>query len=143
MERTASVFGGCLCGGVRFAYQGPLGGPLGPVTVCHCASCRRAQGYAAAVAPILSEGFTVTAGAALIREFESSPGKRRAFCGTCGSPLYSRLEALPDRLRLRLGALDDPPEDLVVEAHKFTAGVPAWSRPNDAPRHSGQEPGVM
>jgi hypothetical protein len=134
--------GGCLCGGVRFTYAGPLGGTLGAVTVCHCASCRRAQGYAAAVVPILAQGFAVSVGAALIREYASSPGKRRAFCGRCGSPLYSRLEARPDRLRLRLGALDDAPESLVVEAHIHTASVPAWSGPNNAPRYPGQEPGV-
>ena len=133
--------GGCLCGGVRFTYVGPLAGDMGLVTVCHCSQCRRAQGYAAGVAPARNEGFRVTAGAALIAEFESSPGKMRAFCRTCGAPLYSRLVAKPEVLRLRLGALDDPPATLKVQAHTFTAGAPAWAAPDDAPRYPRREPG--
>jgi hypothetical protein len=135
-----TLVGGCLCGAVRFAYAGPLGGELGAVTVCHCRQCRKAQGYAAAVAPGLACGFVVTDGAALIREFESSPGKRRAFCGVCGSPLYSRLESRPATLRLRLGAFDALPDDLVVQAHTHTADAPAWTQADDAPRYPGFEP---
>ncbi|MGA2952929.1 MAG: GFA family protein [Caulobacteraceae bacterium] len=138
----SDITGGCLCGAVRFCYAGPLGGAVGAVTVCHCAKCRKAQGYAAAVAPALAAGFQVTSGAGEIREFQSSPGKFRAFCAACGSPLYSRLEAAPERLRLRLGALDDPPATLTIDAHTFTEGVPAWSVSGDAaPRYAGREPG--
>ncbi len=136
-----TLAGGCLCGGVRFVYDGPLGGALGAVTVCHCGQCRKAQGYVAAVAPGLASAFAVTQGAALIREFESSPGKKRAFCGVCGSPLYSRLDARPDRLRLRLGAFDAAPDDLTVDCHTHTADAPAWTRADSAPRYPGSEPG--
>ncbi len=132
--------GGCLCGGVLYTYQGELGGAAGAVTVCHCAACRKAQGYAAAVVPACAEGFVVTAGADLIREYESSPGKKRAFCSLCGSPLYSRRDDRPEVLRIRLGSLDHPPESLTVDAHTFTEGAPAWARPDDAPRYAGLEP---
>jgi hypothetical protein len=140
-DDDGTLTGGCLCGGVRFTYAGVLGGEHGVVTVCHCASCRKAQGYAAAVAPAAAADFRVTSGQGLIREFESSPGKWRAFCGVCGSPLYSRLDARPESLRLRLGALDDPPPSLTVAAHIFVEGVPAWSEPDTAPRYPGREPG--
>ena len=133
--------GGCLCGAVRYRYSGPIGGDLGAVTICHCASCRRAQGYGAAAAPILASGWRVTAGEAVIREHESSPGKLRAFCSLCGSPLYSRRPAQPDGLRLRLGSLDRAPPGLTVDAHIFTEGAPAWAVADDAPRYAGFEPG--
>jgi hypothetical protein len=137
-----TLTGGCLCGGVRFSYAGPLGGEVGAVTVCHCAQCRRAQGYASAVAPALAAGFAVTQGRELIREYRSSPAKVRAFCGVCGSPLYSRRDDKPDLLRLRLGALDNPPDDLTVEAHIYTAHLPAWAETDkEAPRYPGLEPG--
>jgi hypothetical protein len=132
--------GGCLCGGVRFSCTGPLGGSAGAVTICHCASCRRAQGYAAAVAPTTTAGFAITAGADLVREFESSPGKKRAFCGVCGSPLWSRRDDRPEALRLRLGSLDDS-AGIEIDAHIFTEGAPAWSLGDDAPRYPGVEPG--
>ena len=133
--------GGCLCGQVRYTYDGELGGAAGAVTVCHCASCRKAQGYAVGVVPVAAEGFVVTTGADLIREYQSSPGKRRAFCVHCGSPLYSRRDDRPEVLRIRLGSLDDPPESLTVDAHTHTEGAPAWARPNDAPSYAGLEPG--
>ena len=135
------ITGGCLCGGVRFGYSGPLAGDLGQVTVCHCAQCRKASGYAAGVVPALAAGLTVTEGRELIREYESSPGKMRGFCGTCGSPLYSRRTGQPDALRLRLGTLDNPPDGLKVQAHIYTADLPAWAEPDDAPRYPGMEPG--
>jgi hypothetical protein len=139
MMEDRRLTGGCLCAGVRYRYAGPLGGALGLVTLCHCGMCRKAQGYAAAAAPALAAGFVVTAGADLIREYESSPGKFRAFCGACGSPLYSRRDALPKALRLRLGSLDAAP-GLTIEAHIYTDGPPGWSGERDAPRYPGAEP---
>ena len=135
------MLGGCLCGAVRYRYEGPLGGALGEVTLCHCGQCRRLQGFAAAAAPALAAGFSVIAGASQIREYESSPGKQRAFCGTCGSPLYSRREAKPEGIRLRLGSLDDPPGDLRIEAHIYVENLPAWADPEGVPRYPGEEPG--
>ena len=134
------MLGGCMCGAVRYRYEGPLGGPLGLVTLCHCQQCRKAHSYGAAVAPALAAGFSITQGADRVREYESTPGKVRAFCGVCGSPLYSRREAVPDRMRLRLGALDDPPSDLRIEAHIYAVDVPAWALQDDAPRYPGEEP---
>jgi hypothetical protein len=133
--------GGCLCGGVLYTYEGELGGTLGAVTVCHCASCRRAQGYAVGVVPASADVFVVTAGADLVREYESSPGQKRAFCTLCGSPLYSRRDDKPDALRIRLGSLDRTPESLTVEAHTYAEGAPAWAFADDAPRYPGLEPG--
>ncbi len=138
---VARLTGGCLCGAVRFTYTGPLGGELGAVTVCHCAQCRRAQGYAAAVAPALAQGFEIARGREEVAEYQSSPGKWRAFCKVCGAPLYSRRDAKPDDLRLRLGALDATPAGLKVDAHTFTADAPSWSFGDDAPRYPQLEPG--
>ena len=134
------MLGGCLCGAVRFTYEGPLGGELGLVTLCRCGQCRKAQGYGAAAAPALASGFTVTAGADQIREHESSPGKKRAFCGVCGSPLYSRRDSKPEGLRLRVGALDETPEGFRIEALIYTADAPAWAMLEDVPSFPGEEP---
>ena len=136
-----ALTGACLCGGVRYLYDGELGGEVGTVTVCHCGQCRKAQGFASAVAPAEAAGFDVTTGRDLICEYESSPGKMRAFCSICGSPIYSRRTAQSSVIRLRLGSLDQPPESLRVEAHIYTADLPAWAEPSDAPRYPGLEPG--
>lgn len=99
--------GGCLCGGVRFRVTGRLG----PAAFCHCRECRKASGSAfAANAPVRTKYFTLLSGERLISEYESSPGKYRAFCTRCGSPVYSRRSDEPEIRRLRLGTLDADPE---------------------------------
>lgn len=95
--------GHCLCEAVKFEYQGPLG----PISLCHCSRCRRAQGSAfSASAPIQKVHFRLLSGDEAIREFESTPGRFRAFCSNCGSPVYSRSDAIPGILRLRLGLVE-------------------------------------
>jgi hypothetical protein len=134
--------GGCLCGAVRYRYVGELGGALGAVTECHCVQCRKVQGGAAAVAPIQAAGLAFSQGEDQIAVYESSPGKQRAFCRHCASPLYSRRMSDRSVMRLRLGSIDNPPPDLRVEAHTFIAGAPAWDQPDPAvPRYPGLEPG--
>jgi hypothetical protein len=97
--------GSCLCQGVRYE----LTAEPGAFGYCHCTSCRKASGSAhAANAPVDKTDFHLLCGQELIREFESSPGKFRAFCSHCGSPLYAYLAATPDVLRIRLGSLDTP-----------------------------------
>ena len=60
-----------------------------------------------------------------MREYESSPGKFRAFCSGCGSPLYAYLKATSDLIRLRLGSLDTPFEKY-AKAHTFVADKADW-----------------
>ena len=97
--------GSCLCQGIHYE----LTAELGDFGYCHCTSCRKASGSAhAANAPIDRPNFRILRGQQLIREFESSPGKFRAFCSNCGSPLYVYLAATPTVLRIRLGSLDTP-----------------------------------
>jgi hypothetical protein len=141
LKPAQGLEGGCHCGGVRFVYSGELGGRLGAVTVCYCRDCLKAQGFAAAVVPGEASGFAVVRGGDLIWEYQSSPGKKRAFCGHCGSPIYSRRDDHPEGLRLRLGAFDEPPEALLVQAQIHTRGRPAWSQSVcEAPAYPGREP---
>jgi len=130
--------GSCMCGGVAYEYAGDFG----TITVCHCSDCRKAQGTSGVVAaPIDRKQFRWTQGEDLITEYESSPGKKRAFCSRCGSPLYSRRDDAPDVLRLRMGTLDTPTE-ATPAAHIFTSGIPPWAAINDElPHYDTHEPG--
>ncbi len=97
--------GQCLCGDITFEYTGPLG----PIALCHCSQCRRAHGSAfSASCPVQKVRFQFTTGEDLITEYQSRPGKYRAFCSQCGSQLYSRVDAIPGILRLRVGAINEP-----------------------------------
>jgi hypothetical protein len=126
--------GSCLCGRVRYEIRGKLG----PVGHCHCATCRKAQGGAfASNAPVRAKYFTLRSGADSIAEFESSPGKKRCFCRTCGSPLWSRRDAEPETIRIRLGLLDSDPGRRPL-AHVWVSEKAAWYEITDGlPRSDG------
>ena len=74
--------GRCLCGAIRYEYSGEAN----LVVYCHCESCRRQTSSPVA-------GFVLVPKAALrftsgqSKEFASSPGVWRSFCGECGSTL--------------------------------------------------------
>lgn len=129
--------GSCLCGAVRYEVRGELG----PITVCHCRRCRKANGSAFnAVAPIARKDLHLASGQDSLAEFESSPGVHRVFCKGCGAQLYSRRDAAPDTLRLRLGTLDTPVEGK-PSTHIFTAYKAEWYEiPGDAPRYPERPP---
>ena len=96
----------CLCGGIEIAVSGKVG----PLVYCHCSRCQKASGSAfSANVNVRRQYWRWVAGEELVREFESSPGVYRAFCSGCGSPVYSRWEADPDMLRLRLGLANEDP----------------------------------
>ncbi|HYV57440.1 MAG TPA: GFA family protein [Candidatus Nitrosopolaris sp.] len=114
--------GGCLCGDVRFRIKGKLG----PAGFCHCKQCQRASGSAfASNAPARTAYFEITSGGDLVTEYESSPGKFRAFCRRCGSPVYSRRDSEPDVRRIRLGTLDSDPERRPL-AHLWVSSKAPW-----------------
>jgi len=120
--------GGCLCGGVRFRVTGKLG----PAGYCHCKMCQRASGSAfAANAPARTTYFQIISGSDLVSEYESSPGKFRAFCRTCGSPVYSRRDSEPDIRRVRLGTLDSDPERRPL-AHIWVSSKAPWHSIDDS-----------
>jgi 4-carboxymuconolactone decarboxylase len=119
--------GSCLCGRVRYH----LTAELGEFGYCHCTSCRKASGSAhAANAPIERAHFHLTAGADVLREYESTPGKLRGFCGACGSPIYAYLCASSELLRVRLGSLDTPFAKQ-PRAHTWVSDKAPWEPVDD------------
>jgi hypothetical protein len=122
MPTTPPLTGRCLCGAVAFRITGPLG----PVVYCHCSQCRRATGTAfAANANVARSALAFLSGADGLTEYESSPGKFRAFCSRCGSPIYSRTDADPAHVRIRLGTLDQDPGARAV-LHIWVAAKAPW-----------------
>jgi hypothetical protein len=114
--------GSCLCGGIRFRIEAELA----PIELCHCQQCRKAQGTAfAANSPIRSNAFVLVSGDALLAQYESSPGKTRAFCKRCGSPIFSSRTSVPGVLRLRVGLVDGSLAAQPV-AHAYVASRCNW-----------------
>ena len=128
--------GRCLCGAIEFEITGPLA----PIEICYCTQCQRAQGTAlASNIPVDATAFRFLKGESSLRSFESSPGKERSFCERCGSPIFSRRESIPGKLRVRAGLLSGPIESEVL-AHFHVATKPDWWLIGDhKPRYSAGE----
>jgi hypothetical protein len=117
-------------------------GDLPPIQVCHCGDCRKAQGSAFATnLPVPTADFRLLSGADRLKAYESSPGKERVFCADCGSPIFSRLKARPDVVRLRAGTLDEPVAT-EVGFHFHTASKAGWwPITDDKPQYPAERPG--
>lgn len=97
--------GQCMCGAVRFTATG-VPDRFG---ACHCDMCRRWTGSALLGITVPRDGVTWT-GAENIRRIQSSDWAERAFCGSCGSPLYYHVTAegpMTANIEMPIGLLDD------------------------------------
>lgn len=114
--------GSCLCGKIKYAITEELG----DFGFCHCQSCRKASGSAhAANVGVNKENFILEDPENNLKEFESTPGKFRAFCGNCGSPLFAYLNKSKGIVRVRLGSLDTD-FDKKPRAHTFVSHKALW-----------------
>jgi N-acetylglutamate synthase-like GNAT family acetyltransferase len=95
--------GRCLCGDVRFSFEGPPNWQAH----CHCESCRRN-----CAAPFTSY-LGVSHGrwswiASVPAVYSSSPGVRRHFCPRCGTPMAFEGAPWPHEIHFYAATLDDP-----------------------------------
>lgn len=119
--------GSCLCGGVKYEIDGNISA----VTNCHCSLCRKMSGSAfASGATIPASSFRFVAGEDLLKQWESSPGYQRVFCGRCGSPLIKRKVKDPENLRLRVGTLDSDPR-VKISKHSHVRSKAPWMEIKD------------
>ena len=120
--------GSCLCGGIQYEIDAELG----PVTNCHCSQCRKASGAAfASNASVPAASFRFVSGAELLKQWQSSPGKERCFCGRCGSPILKRNDDHPETIRLRLGTLNTDP-GVKPSRHIYVGSKAPWVDITDA-----------
>jgi hypothetical protein len=126
-ERTT---GGCLCGAIRYEFDGPPDG----VVHCHCATCRKhVSAPLATVVGVRRGRFRFTHGQP--RVYLSSPGVRRSFCAECGSPIAYEADRVADEVHLYHGTLDDPGA-LTPAAHVHAGERLPWFEVHDAlPRY--------
>ena len=128
--------GSCLCGTVRYEIRGPVG----RVTHCHCAMCRKAHGAAfGTYGRVERTDFAVLSGAEDIAAYRSSPEVLRTFCKRCGSNLQFISDKRPSTFALALGTLDDDP-GVQASLHIFVASKAPWFPiTDDLPQHAVRE----
>jgi len=122
--------GRCLCGAIQYRC-----GPVRyPATLCHCESCRRASGAHAVGWFTVGTGDVVFTGDSP-REFASSAGVLRTFCGRCGTPLTYRTLQRPAEVDVTICSLEQPGR-VTPSDHIWMQDAPGWDLAADAlPRH--------
>jgi hypothetical protein len=126
LGREADVTGGCLCGAVRFAAEGPAT----PIELCHCGRCKRAYGSAFAATLYVKtatfrwshgEDHVATYDAPIVR---APPPYRHVFCRVCGSPLPI-VRSETGLAEIPAGTLDADPGTRPIR-HIYTRAKAAW-----------------
>lgn len=127
--------GSCLCRQVTYEIdQLDM-----PVEHCHCLTCQKAHASPyTTTAGVLRSHFRITRGEGLLRSYESSPGKLRRFCGTCGTHIFADRPAQPHVI-LRVATLDEDPGTR-PEFHIWTSHDVSWLDA-DCPAYAEWQPG--
>jgi hypothetical protein len=130
----------CGCGAIRFAVTGRIT----EAGYCHCTRCRRRTGTAAAISATVEKGgVEFLAGEDQVRYWRPPGGWAKAFCGTCGSALYSEHPQDPEIKSVRLGTFDADPG--VRPSYRQFVRYAAWWEPipdDGLPRYEERRPGV-
>lgn len=132
--------GGCLCGAVRYECAAE---PL-VAGHCHCNDCRKASGTGHSshlAAP--EHAVTITSEAKLYdKPADSGNVVGRAFCPTCGSPVYSLNSGMAGLIFIRASSLDDP-EIFKPQMVVYTGRAASWDHiAPGLPAFEGEAPAV-
>ena len=82
------IDGACSCGSIKIEGEADPG----TVSICHCTDCQTGTGTAFRVSiPVKGDSFKVSGQPTIYITTTADSGNPRAqaFCGKCGSPLYS------------------------------------------------------
>ena len=101
-DRTAS----CGCGDLTVTASGE---PL-DVYLCGCRNCQRETGSSFTYAAVFPETAVSIAGEQKTwrRQGESERWVETAFCPTCGSTVFGRMESWPEVITISAGCFADP-----------------------------------
>lgn len=100
------VTGRCHCGAI--AYEAEV--EPGTVNICHCTDCQMLTGSAfRANIAAPADRFRLLKGTPreYVKTADSGARRTHAFCGNCGTPVYSSAADEPHTYSLRLGTLSE------------------------------------
>ena len=97
--------GGCLCGSIRYECS------AAPIMSghCQCIDCRKSSGTGHSSHLAAPRGAVTISGAGTAYDKAADSGHMvsRVFCPSCGAPVYSLNDAMPDLMFIRASSLDD------------------------------------
>ncbi len=126
---SAAYTGGCACNAIRYEVSGEPAVMLD----CQCRQCQRESGTGHASHLTFANADVKVTGNATLWNMVGDTGvaKTRAFCPTCGSPVYMTFPDIPDYFVVRAASLDDPQRykpQMVI----WTAASHPWDHINPA-----------
>jgi hypothetical protein len=103
-EAKTGGTGGCLCGAVRYRYEGE---PQS-IGLCQCRRCQRQSGSSFLIGVVFPKAAVTIEGTLSTFEFETEGQQlRRHFCPVCGSAVSITLDRFPRIRSMMGGTLDD------------------------------------
>jgi len=124
--------GHCLCKRTGWEFEGEVSWAC----YCHCDDCRR--NCAAPVVAWLGVPLRNFRWRGDVpRTFESSPGVRRHFCATCGSPMGFEADHYPGGMHLYAASLENPADFEPTFHVNFGSRLPWLQMNDDLPKHDG------
>jgi len=118
------IDGACHCGAIRYEAE------IDPakVMICHCTDCQTLSGSVfRTVAPAAAKDFRLLKGSPRIymKNAESGNKRQQAFCGDCGTPIYSAAEKDTPVYSLRVGSIRQR-EQLVPKEQAWRRSALKW-----------------
>ena len=134
----ANRAGGCLCGAVRYE----LTSEPSMTAVCHCTHCQRQSGGVFSTNLVVPEKDYVQRGETKVYADTGDSGQPvyRHFCADCGSPIVSKVAAMPGVVMVKAGTLDDM-SGLAPAVEVYTDHAAAWVAPVAGARRFAQGTG--
>ncbi len=128
------ITGSCLCGKVTYRVKHDVRG----IVHCHCRSCRKAHSSAfSTVTSVPADQFEIS-GDSNLNSYESSPGKHRFFCSTCGAQIYAQ-RTNKNNIILRVGSIDTTSTPMKELAHTWISEGAQWyDIDSQLPRYDGR-----
>lgn len=134
------VDGACACGAIKLEAEADPD----KVQICHCTDCQTATGTAFRVSmPVAGATLKVTGKPATYVKTTAESGRPRihAFCGACGSPVYSTTpgEGVQPTYMLRVGTLRQ--RDQLTPRRQFwwRSARPWITQLGDVPKYEKQD----
>ncbi|HLW91854.1 MAG TPA: GFA family protein [Roseiarcus sp.] len=121
------VDGRCHCGEIAYSAEGDPE----HVAICYCTDCQRLGGSTFRISlTVPAASFVLRSGKpkTYVKTAESGARRVQAFCGNCGSPVYSAAEIDPPAYTLRVGCLEQRAE-LSPKRQIWLRSKPAWIEP--------------
>ncbi|UJR11000.1 hypothetical protein I4U23_015184 [Adineta vaga] len=127
--------GKCLCEQITVSISKDILNSSDKIAICHCKNCCRAGGFLGAISIIIPETDVKIEGQPKIYQdpnTDSGTPIQRAFCGNCGSPVYTATRKVPGILVVKLGLFDNIPKPTI---EGYCKSMPSWAKPIDGIQH--------